>query len=280
MINVKKKMNISNTLKIKLINYISPILIIGNIIILHYLYIYKSKNTCIDIKFDGLISILICLSILHILLILRLWFCCSLTLNDDEINWYIIEQVQDNRLNIPISIIIIQICQSLIGLFTMWIIDTMFINKSVCKDDRNLINYMTYAFLPFIIISVVFYIKCIYMLVIFIFMCIMPSTVVDYIKQKFLENGYFENELDSIEIHNRRIYFGNSPECLICYNENCNILLCGHLLCTDCENRIFNGECPVCRSRLHVVQSYNDYKIKRDIFIKDIIDDILQMSIK
>jgi hypothetical protein len=268
-------MNITNTTKLKLIKYISPIFIIGNIIILHYLYIYKTKNTCKELKFDGLISIFISLSIFHILLLVRIWFWCSLIIDENEINWYILETVRDNRLNIPISLIIIQICQGLIGLFTMWIIDTMFIDKSVCIHDRNLINYITYAFLPFIIISIVFYIKCIYMLFIYIFICIIPDRIVNYIKQKFLENRYFENELDSIQIDNQRIYVGNSPECSICYNENCNILLCGHLLCSDCENRILNLECPVCRSRLHVVQSYNDYKIKRDIFIKDILDEIL-----
>jgi len=267
-------MNISNAIKLKVIKNISPIFIVGNIVIIHYLFIYKNKNTCNELAINGLSSIFIVLSILHILAVFRIWVCC-LTIDENYINWSLLDGLRDNRLNIPQSIVIIQIIQGLIGFFDIMNINILYLNTSVCIDDRNFINYITFAFLPFIIISVVFYVKCIYILLLFICICICRHRTLNYINCVIFNNEAIDNQLDNITIDNHRIYYGNTPECSICYNQDCNILTCGHLLCNDCEYRILNQECPVCRSRLHVVQSYRDYKIKRDNLIKNILQDIL-----
>jgi hypothetical protein len=72
-----------------------------------------------------------------------------------------------------------------------------------------------------------------------------------------------------------KLYYGNEPECCVCYDIECNIIECGHLLCDVCNQKTTNRECPLCKSEIKVVETYNDYKERRDGIINNIINDLI-----
>ena len=53
---------------------------------------------------------------------------------------------------------------------------------------------------------------------------------------------------------------GNIPECCVCYEENCWINNCGHLICKVCISQLNSRKCPLCNANIDLIQSYVNFK--------------------
>ena len=75
--------------------------------------------------------------------------------------------------------------------------------------------------------------------------------------------NYFDELLESRSNKYRKnikIFIGNEPECCVCYEEKCWIIKCGHLICKNCVSNLKKIECPLCKSPICFIQSYENYK--------------------
>jgi hypothetical protein len=170
------------------------------------------------------------------------------------------------KYNIMRTFRIIQIAFGCIGILSgrsMW---KYFVGIS---DDSSrcapLYEFIACGFFPFLIVSLKPYYKlCVgIILAIATITTIIVTIIISTYFELLLENKYnntYNNIRNNICKRNIKLFIGNVPECCICYEEKCWINECGHLICKNCIPRIQNLKCPLCKSSIHLVQSYENYK--------------------
>jgi len=166
-----------------------------------------------------------------------------------EIIWEysVINNNDVNRYNIMFTFILVQVVFCLIGLLSIKSIWNYF--KYVDTNCVLLNEYIGFGFLSFFVVSLYNYYQLCYIFVLGIITIIIP-------KKMFY---YFDELLDNRLKVNIKVFVGDNPECCICYEENCWINQCGHLICKNCIDKMNNGICPLCKQKLHLVQSYKNY---------------------
>jgi len=203
------------------------------------------------------------------MLLIRM-FIGVFTRSHHEINWEddLFEIVVNNsnhskKYNIMQTFYIIQIAFGCIGILSgrsMW--------KYFADIDDScapLYEFIACGFFPFLIVSLKPYYKlCVgTILAIATITTIIITIIISTYFELLLENKYnniYNNIRNNICKRNIKLFIGNVPECCICYEEKCWINECGHLICKNCIPRIQNLKCPLCKSSIHLVQSYENYK--------------------
>ena len=201
------------------------------------------------------------------MLLMRM-FIGVFTRSHHEIDWEddlfeIVDEIVVNnsnhskKYNIMRTFRIIQIAFGCIGILSgrsMW---KYFVGIS---DDSSrcapLYEFIAFGFFPFLIVSLKNYYKLCVGIILAIATIIVPKKMFTYFDQ-LLENKY--NKYNRCK-RNIKLFIGNVPECCVCYEEKCWIIECGHLICKNCIPRIQNLKCPLCRTSIHLVQSYENYK--------------------
>jgi hypothetical protein len=265
-------MPLINRQKLNIFRGILSFGLVVNITYLILLFRYDNKNTCIN---DMLITTTVFnkwILIIHCILLFRMCLF-SITHNYNEIEWeyHIFMFNRSNKFNIVLSYKILQIVQGFIGFFSILTFTHLYYNDDACIHDRHLINFESLGFIPFIILSIGIYVKVIVCILILICMAILPKHTFEKI------DSYLARSIDiNVQINYPiKLYYGNEPECCVCYDIECNIIECGHLLCDVCNQKTTNRECPLCKSEIKVVETYNDYKERRDGIINNIINDLI-----
>ena len=276
---VINSMTITNRTKLNIVRGLLSLGLVVNIAYLNLLFDYDKMNTCIN---EMLTTITIAnkwILIIHILLLARMLFF-SLILTSDEIEWrYQLFQINPtNKFNMIISYRILQTVQGCIGFFNLMTFIHLYYNKDACIQDRHLIDFQSFALLPFILISIEFYLKLIIIVFVLVAMMFVPKRVFEKIDSYLYRNTIDMNDLPMTN-YPRNIYCGNVPECCVCYESECNIIECGHLICDECQLKINNGECPICKSKMILIEPYTIYKHRRDKIIHNIINSIILESI-
>ena len=188
---------------------------------------------------------------------------------DDDLFEFVDEIVDDNnsnrskKYNIMRTFYIIQIAFGCIGILSgrsMW-------KYFVDIDDScaPLYEFIAFGFFPLLIVSLKLYCKlCIgTILAIATITTNIVTIIISTYFDLLLENKYnniYNNIRNNRCKRNIKLFIGNVPECCVCYEENCWINECGHLICKNCIPRIQNLKCPICKSSIHLVQSYEKYK--------------------
>lgn len=198
------------------------------------------------------------------MLLMRMFFGVF-TRSHHEIDWEddLFEIVDNNsnnskKYNIMQTVYIIQIISGYIGILSgrsIW-------NYVVDSDPDNnncalLYEFVAFGFFPFLIFSLKNYYKLCIGFILVIATIIVPKKMFTYFDD-LLENKY--NKYNYTCKRNIKLFIGNVPECCVCYEENCWIIECGHLICKNCVPRIKNLKCPLCKSSIHFIQSYENYK--------------------
>jgi hypothetical protein len=131
-------------------------------------------------------------------------------------------------------------------------------------NDSCKILYQFMAFgLLYLLISIKNYYKCCIGTALVIATIFAPRTMFYYF-DRVLENREKNHQANKNE--NKKvikIFVGVIPECCVCYEEDCLILVCGHLVCNACVPKL--KTCPLCRSSTDVVQNYKKYKNSSNI---------------
>jgi hypothetical protein len=243
------------------------------------------------------------LSIIHVIVLGRFWLKMN-GRDSAEINWGEYEHINDSMFNPYFSIRILQILQSIMGLFALvLLIKTVPFKETICSNDigydlnfdYNLIYYELIIFLPMILISTPVYWYIIKKILAFLLISFGPR----WLAMRIL--GDSDNDINSRAVYSPRnavlenvvisqnhvslpppivtqnwvepkvpdrIFTGDSAECAICYENVCNVLECGHLLCCDCQRLLHNPRkpllCPVCRKILRVSMTYSEYKLAKE----------------
>jgi hypothetical protein len=266
-------MPVINRDKLNLVRGIITLGLVTNIIYLYLLFRYDNMNTCINEMLSTTTVFNKWILIIHCILLFRICLF-SITNNYDEIEWeYNLFMInRSNKFNIVLSYKILQIAQGFIGFFNILTFKYLYYNDEACIHDRHLINFESLGFIPFIVVSIGIYVKVIVCIFILIGMVILPKQVFEKI------DNYLADNMIDVSIQSnypKKIYYGNYPECCVCYNIECNINECGHLLCDECNKKFINKKCPLCKSELTVVETYTDYKERRDTIINNIINKLI-----
>lgn len=226
-----------------------------SMILLHIYYIYTL--IVIDIKEECLsdaLEISYCLLFEMVILLLLLFrmFIGVFTRNSTEINWdnHLFEIVDNNsnKYNIMTTFYLIQImfaCVGILSIKCIW-------NYLTYVDDKCIIlnQYIGFGFVSFFLVSIYNYCKLI------VVVCFSIATII--VPEKMFY--YFDRLLEKKSKINTKLFIGNVPECCVCYEENCWINRCGHLICKKCALQIKNLKCPLCQGNLDLVQTYQTYK--------------------
>ena len=200
-----------------------------------------------------------------VFMLLMHMFIGVFTRSHHEIDWEddlfeIVDEIVVNnsnhskKYNIMRTFRIIQIAFGCIGILSgrsMW-------KYFVDIDDScaPLYEFIACGFFPFLIVSLKPYYKLCVGTILAIATIIIPNKMFTYF-DLLLENKY--NKYNRCK-RNIKLFIGNVPECCVCYEEKCWINECGHLICKNCIPRIQNLKCPLCKSSIHLVQSYENYK--------------------
>lgn len=258
-----------------------PPLII-NILIIVFLFDRDANNTCTNIVLNSLTILFRWINVLHALLLGRIWILCIIK-SAEHISWTLDGTTEFRRFNILMSYRVLQVVQAFIGLFEMMALNLLYTNKDICPDDRRLLDFISTAFIPFIIISIEAYFKFVYFIGLLFLAGGCPRCFLDRIEPYLFPQTPLisTDRLEQIVIelpephYPAKLFYGAQPECCVCYEERCDILECGHLICIQCQLQIRNLECPVCRCKMRVVESYIDYKERRDKLVNNTIETIL-----
>jgi hypothetical protein len=265
-------MALINRHKLNIVRGLSSLGLVVNIIYLYLLFRYDNINTCINEMLTTTTVFNKWILITHCILLFRICLF-SITNNYDEIDWeyHLFMINRSNKFNVVLSYKILQIVQGLIGFFNILTFTHLYYNDDACIHDRHLINFESLGFIPFIILSIQIYVKLIGCIFILIGMVILPKPVFERI------DSYLAGIIDvSIQPnYPKKMYYGAYPECCVCYDIECNINECGHLLCYECNKKITKRKCPLCKSELKIVETYTDYKERRDGIINNIINDLI-----
>lgn len=200
------------------------------------------------------------------MLLMRM-FIGVFTRSHHEIDWEddlfeIVDEIVVNnsnhskKYNIMQTFYIIQIAFGCIGILSgrsMW---KYLVDISDSCSCAPLYEFIAFGFFPFLIVSLKNYYKLCVGIILVIATVIVPKKMFTYFDQ-LLENKYNKNNKCK---RNIKLFIGNVPECCVCYEKNCWIIECGHLICKNCIPRIQNLKCPLCKSSIHLVESYENYK--------------------
>ena len=232
-------------------------LAIISMILLHIYYIYTLividvKGECVSDAREIAYCLLFELVIL-LLLLIRM-FIGVFSRNYNEINWehhfFEIVDNNSNKYNIMTTFYLIQIMFACVGILSIKCILNYF--KYVDNNCLPLNEYIGWGFFPFFLVSIYNYYKISYVIILAIITIVFP-------KKMFY---YLDNLLENRSKLNIKVFEGDHPECCICYEENCWINRCGHLICKKCVLQINSLKCPLCQASLDLVQSYQNYKKK------------------
>jgi hypothetical protein len=267
------KMPVINRHKLNLVRGTLSLGLVVNIIYLYLLFRYDNMNTCINEMLSTTTVFNKWILITHCMLLFRIWLF-SITKNYNEIDWeyHLFMINHSNKFNIGLSYKILQIVQGFIGFFNILTITHLYYNDDACIHDRHLIDFESLGFIPFIIVSIAIYLKLVICIFILIGMIILPKRVFEKI------DSYIAINMVDARIqpnYPQKIYYGNDPECCVCYDIECNIMECGHLLCSVCNQKFTNRKCPLCKSELKIVETFNDYEERRDTIVNNIINKLI-----
>jgi hypothetical protein len=197
-------------------------------------------------------------TIIVFMLLMRM-FIGVFTRSYHEIDWQddLFEIVVNNsnnskKYNIMQTFYIIQIVLGYIGILSGRSIWNYF--ADIDDSCAPLYEFVAFGFFPFLIFSLKNYYKLCVGIILVIATIIVPKKMFTYFDE-LLENKYNHDGCKNI-----KIFIGNVPECCVCYEENCWIIECGHLICKNCIPQIRNLKCPLCKSSIHLIQSYENYK--------------------
>lgn len=242
---------------------ISIICMIG----LNILYIYLLNGIIIkdeECSSDSLeISHLLNLELILLFALLIRMFFEVFTRKYDEINWEddlfeILIENQD-RYNIMNTFYLIQIVFASIGYLS---------GKSILNyinyPDNNcklLDEFIGIGFCPFLLISIFNYYKIATGFILAIAACLILAigAIISPANMFYYIDELLEKRLNTSKIRDK-IFIGNIPECCVCYEENCWIIACGHLICKSCIPKMIGLKCPLCKSNIILIQSYDSYK--------------------
>lgn len=165
-------------------------------------------------------------------------------------NYYI--QRDSNKIYIQRTVYMIKISFAFIG----YISGKNVFHYFTMNEDNNhcqiMYEFMGFGFMPYIFMSITSYYNFFVGIILLIATIFAPRTMFYYFDQ-ILEN-IKKNKKDI------KIFIGSVPECCVCYEEDCLINACGHLICSTCVSKLKNVRCPLCMSSIHTIQSYKDYK--------------------
>lgn len=220
-----------------------------SMIALHLLYIYLiitiQTNNCSN-HILNVYWIVLTKMIALLLLFIRMFYGIS-SRNYHQINWNdnVVESIQHNQYNIMSTFKIVQYIFAGIGLLSIKSIWNYVLDK-----DCPINEFIGFGFIPYVLISLNMYYNICYVVV-----CVFATI---FIPKRMFQ--YFDELLDQRYIHVKKFYPGNSPECCVCYDENCWINECGHLICKECIDRMQSYKCPLCKSNISLIQSFQNYK--------------------
>jgi hypothetical protein len=155
------------------------------------------------------------------------------------------------KYNIMRTFYIIQIVLGYIGILSVISIWNYFMYpQSIC---RLFYEFVAFGFFPYILISLKTYYKLCFGFMLAVATIISPKKMFIYFDE------LLENRCNKYR-KNIKIFTGNAPECCVCYEEKCWIIKCGHLVCKNCVSQFKKLECPLCKSSICFIQSYENYK--------------------
>lgn len=302
----------SNSLKLNVARIGILGLFIINVFQINYLFKYDSEDTCKNPNIKDFIPIFKGLTIMHIILLGRMGL--NLLLNNyREINWNFLCNHSEHRFNFCLSFKVIHTFQAIIGLIHIISLSLIYKNKPYCNndeqgnpiDDTRLIEFITYSYIPYTVFSLYVYYYTIKYISLYTVLMIFPYRYSESIFKIFGMEETSNNQVRNLEeviiqqprpiylvpkiniIANdyilpelpNKVFTGNIIECSVCYEPDCNILECGHLICNTCQTTINrknnNNLCPLCRTSMNIVCNYNTYNKDRDRMATTIIHDIL-----
>jgi hypothetical protein len=123
---------------------------------------------------------------------------------------------------------------------------------------KLLYEFIAYAVIC-LLISIKIYYKCCIVMALVIATGIAPETMFYYF-DRVLENRKNNQANKNENKKVIKIFVGVIPECCVCYEEKCWIIKCGHLICKNCVSNLKKIECPLCKSPICFIQSYENYK--------------------
>ncbi len=172
--------------------------------------------------------------------------------NYQQINWNdnLSESIQHNQYNIMSTFKIVQYIFAGIGLVSIKAIWNYFYPEQVLDKICPIQEFIGFGFFPYILISLNIYYNICYAIVCAFATLFIPKVMFHY----------FDELLDRRYTPIINIYTGNSPECCVCYDENCWINKCGHLICKKCIDQMQTYTCPLCKSNISLIQSFKNYK--------------------
>jgi hypothetical protein len=173
------------------------------------------------------------------LMILMRMFFMVCTRGYNEIDWG--GNIFSDNYNIIHSFYIIQVILGALGWLSarsMWTYFTI-----DCFEGNLLYEFVAFGFISFLLVSLPNYCKCCIVIGIAIATIVAPV-------QMFLQlDRYFARRPG-------KIFVGDKPECCVCYDANCWVIACGHLICRECVPQIKSQECPLCRSRIYLIEPF------------------------
>jgi len=185
------------------------------------------------------------LGILFIILMRMCYMVCTRRSND-AIDWDG-NQFSDNY-NIIHSFYMIQVVFGALGWLSARSLWKYFTNPLECVNGGNTLDeFVAFGFIAFLIVSLPNYCKCCAVL------GIVLATIVSPVQMFLRLDQYFARRPG-------KIFMGDKPQCCVCYEANCWIIDCGHLICRDCVPQIKSQECPLCRSRIRLVEPFREKK--------------------
>lgn len=163
-----------------------------------------------------------------------------------------------NKIYIQRTIYMIKISFAFIG----YVSGKNVLNYFTMNEDNNnckiIYEFMGFGFMPYIFISITSYYNCLVRMILLIVTIFEPRTMFYYfdrILEKIKKTCNSNNDKKDI-----KIFIGSIPECCVCYEEDCSINACGHLICSTCVSQLINVKCPLCMSSINIIQSYKNYK--------------------
>jgi hypothetical protein len=173
-------------------------------------------------------------------------------------NYYI--QRDSNKIHIQSIIYMIKISFAFIG----YVSGKNMLHYLTMNEDNNnceiIYVFMGFGFIPYLFMSITSYYNCVVGIILLIATIFAPRTMFYYF-DRVLENRKKNHQVNKNENKKDiKIFIGSLPECCVCYEEDCSINACGHLICNTCVSQLKNVRCPLCMSSINIIQSYKNYK--------------------
>ncbi len=172
-------------------------------------------------------------------------------------NYYI--QRDSNKIYIQRTIYMIKISFAFIGYVS---VKNVFHYFTMNEDNNHceiMYEFMGFGFIPYIFMSITSYYNFFVGVILLIATIFAPRKMFYYF-DRIIENRKKIRHNNNNDKKDVKIFIGSVPECCVCYEEDCSINACGHLICSTCVSKLINVKCPLCTSSIHIIQSYKDYK--------------------